>query len=377
MQIIQKFSGALVGVLLLAGCTADRGPVPADPLATRETVNLYQNLLALQKEGLMFGHQDDLVYGVGWVYEVGRSDVKEVCGDYPAVYGWELGHLELGEPYSLDSVHFDTIRSKIQEVYRRGGVNTVSWHLRNPLTGGSAWDVSSAEAVKSVLPGGGKHDLYLGYLDKLAGFLLSLKSGDGTFIPVIFRPYHEHTGSWFWWGQKLCNTDEFIALWRFTFDYLCNEKNIHNLLFAYSSGGDIENTEQYLERYPGNDYVDLMGFDYYQMPDAGNSSFTENVSRVLEIVTEAASGQGKLAALTEAGYEGIPDSAWWTTALWPAIKDHRISYALVWRNAHNRPGHFYAPHPDHVSAADFISFRNLPETLFQKDITALDIYNRE
>lgn len=131
-------------------------------------------------------------------------------------------------------------------------------------------------------------------------------------IPVIFRPWHEHTGSWFWWGQKLCNTDEFIALWRFTFDYLCNEKNIHNLLFAYSSGGDIENTEQYLERYPGNDYVDLMGFDYYQMPDAGNSSFTENVSRVLEIVTEAASGQGKLAALTEAGYEGIPDSAWWT-----------------------------------------------------------------
>jgi mannan endo-1,4-beta-mannosidase len=84
-----------------------QGQQPTDKKATAETVKLYQNLFKLQQKGIMFGHQDDLAYGHSWVYEEGRSDVKDVCSDYPGIYGWELGHLELGVPYSLDSVHFD------------------------------------------------------------------------------------------------------------------------------------------------------------------------------------------------------------------------------------------------------------------------------
>jgi len=166
-----------------------------DPKATKETVKLYQNLMKLQQKGIMFGHQDDLAYGHGWVYEEGRSDVKDACGDYPAVYGWELGHLELGDAYSLDSVHFDKIQAWIKTVNKRGGVNTISWHLRNPLTGGTSWDVSSKEVVKSILPGGEKHELFKGYLDQLANFMLNLKTEDGKYIPILFRPFHEHTGS--------------------------------------------------------------------------------------------------------------------------------------------------------------------------------------
>jgi mannan endo-1,4-beta-mannosidase len=146
------------------------------------------------------------------------------------------------------------------------------------------------------------------------------------------------------------------------------------VLFAYSSSGDITDKQQYLERYPGDDYIDLMGFDYYQMRDAGNSSFISEVSRVLGIVTGVAEEHGKIAALTEAGYESIPDSTWWTSTLWPAVKDHKISYLLVWRNANNIPGHFYAPYPGQLSADDFIDFYNLPGTLFQDDLTKLEIY---
>src|SRR4051812_44133297 len=61
--------------------------LPADKMATRETVNLYRNLKRVLNKGIMFGHQDDLAYGVGWKYIPGKSDVKEVTGDYPAVYG--------------------------------------------------------------------------------------------------------------------------------------------------------------------------------------------------------------------------------------------------------------------------------------------------
>lgn len=112
-------------------------------------------------------------------------------------------------------------------------MNTISWHLRNPFTGGTAWDTSSKEVVKSILPGGEKHELFKQYLDKLAGFLNKLKTDDGTLIPVIIRPYHEHTGSWFWWGKNLCTVEKYVALWRFTVDYLQNEKNIHHVLYAY------------------------------------------------------------------------------------------------------------------------------------------------
>lgn len=368
-----------MAILFVTSCNTGDGmrTGPADRSATPETVAMLAGLHRAASEGIMFGHQDDLSYGIGWVYPGGESDVKRVTGDYPAVYGMDLGDTEHRSEVNLDSVPFADMKSFVQQVWSRGGVITFSWHVDNPLTGSNSWDVSSDKVVASVLPGGEKHDEFRGWLDNLAEFLASLKDDQGVAIPVIFRPWHEHTGSWFWWGQNLCTTEEFIVLWRYTFDYLCGEKNIHNLLFAYSSGGDINSMEQYLERYPGDEYVDIIGFDYYQMADAANSSFRDNVSRVLGIVTEAAVAHGKLAALTEAGYEGIPDSTWWTTTFWPAIENHRISYALVWRNAHNKPGHFYAPYPGQESEQDFITFHSFEQTLFQSEVTALSVYKQE
>ena len=363
-------------VMLLAACTSqkEKRPVTADPAATAETVNMLAGLRAATEKGIMFGHQDDLSYGIGWIYPDGVSDVRRVTGDWPAVYGMDLGDIEHRAPVNLDSVPFDHMKVFAGEIWARGGVITFSWHVDNPLTDGNSWDVTSDRVVASVLPGGESHEKFKGWLDNLAEFLGSLRDENDVAIPVIFRPWHEHTGSWFWWGQNLCTDDEFVSLWRFTFDYLCVEKNIHNLLFAYSSAGDISNMDQYLARYPGDGYVDLMGFDYYQMPEAGNQSFVREVDRVMGIVTAAAAERGKLAALTEAGYEGIPDPTWWTGTLWPAVKNHKISYLLVWRNAHNKPGHFYAPWPGHLSEKDFIDFHNMPETLFQNDVTALGLY---
>jgi hypothetical protein len=85
--------------------------LPSDKNATKETIHLYNNLKKLAAKGFMFGHQDDLAYGVGWKYDAsassaGRSDIKDVTGDYPAVYGWELGHLEMDNPVNLDSVPY-------------------------------------------------------------------------------------------------------------------------------------------------------------------------------------------------------------------------------------------------------------------------------
>ena len=343
---------------------------PTDPKATKETVKLYQNLMKLQQKGVMFGHQDDLAYGHGGVYEEGRSDVKDACGDYPAVYGWELGHLELGDAYSLDSVHFEKIQNWIKTVYKRGGVNTISWHLRNPLTGGSSWDVSSKEVVKSILPGGKKHELFKAYLDKLADFMLALKTDEGIYIPVLFRPFHEHTGSWFWWGKDLCSVDDYKALWRFTVSYLQNEKNIHHLIYTYSTDR-FKTSGEYLERYPGDDINDILGFDLY---DRG-SDYPEVLQNCLATVTKLAEEKGKIATVSESGGPIAKNTEWWSMIL-KTIRPYRFSYFLVWRNPWQPASHgAFAPYKNSSDSNDFVKFYNDPKTLFQREVSKEKLYN--
>ncbi len=360
---------AFLFCLILFSATSFSKVVPTDPKATKETVKLYQNLMKLQQKGLMFGHQDALPYGNGWVYEEGRSDVKDVCGDYPAVYGWELGHLELGEPYSLDSVHFDKIQSLIKVAYQRGGVNTISWHLRNPLTGGTAWDVSSKETVKSILPGGEKHALFVGYLDKLASFLLSLKTDDGTFIPILFRPYHEHTGSWFWWGKNLCTVNDYKALWRFTVTYLRDTKNIHHLLYSYSTDR-FSSESDYLERYPGDEFIDVLAFDLY---DRG-AEFPALLKSCAATVSKLAAEKQKIGTVSETGGPIAKQTEWWTKTLLESLRPYNLSYVLIWRNPSRQPEAAFAPFKGHPSSEDFVKFHDDAHTLFQKNITPLELY---
>ena len=150
-----------------AACS-DTTPLPADPQATPETQALYRNLFRIADEGVMFGHQDDALYGHDWKYEEGRSDVRECCGDYPAVFGWELGGLETGADRSIDDVPFAEITRLLCAAYGRGAVNTVSWHPQNPESGASAWDGKTSTAVSSILPGGANHAQFRLWLDRLA-----------------------------------------------------------------------------------------------------------------------------------------------------------------------------------------------------------------
>lgn len=164
---------------------------------------------AVESGKIMYGHQDDLMYGHSWrlgsdASSYIRSDVKDVCGMYPAVYGLDLGGIELGDERNLDHNLFEQMRASAIAHYERGGVVTFSWHPRNPLTGGDSWDVSSKEVVASVLEGGSVHELFMEWLSRAADYLESFRTSDGQAVPIIFRPWHEHTGSWFWWGRDLC-----------------------------------------------------------------------------------------------------------------------------------------------------------------------------
>lgn len=351
--------------------------LPADKKATLQTINLYNNLRNTLSKGFMMGHQDDLAYGVNWKNEDSRSDIKDVTGDYPAVYGWELGRIETDALMNLDNVPFAKMKQYIEEGYQRGGVITISWHLNNPLTGKTAWDPAPG-TVASILPHGQKNSVYNSWLDKIASFMLSLKGKNGEYIPVIFRPFHELNGSWFWWGGKNCTAQELIQLYQYTETYLRDTKNVHNLLYAYNTDR-FTSAEAYTERYPGDDFVDIIGFDIYQKGDiVSNEKFAIELNKSLTTLETIAKKKNKIPALTEFGYNELPDADWWTTVLYDILAGHQLSYALAWRNAGKKSEtetEYYVPFSGQTSAPDFKNFYSLPKSLFEKEIDKQKMYD--
>lgn len=349
----------------------------SDKNATPETENLYQNLILLQEKGFLFGHQDDLAYGVKWRYEEGRSDIKDVTGDYPALYGWDLGGIEHQKSNNIDGVPFKKMKNWIKEIYDRGGVSTISWHMDNPLTMKNSWDTTPG-SLRSILPNGEKHQLYLSWLDQAAQFLGNIKGSDGKKIPILYRPFHELTGNWFWWCKNNATPEEFKEIWRFTIHYLRETKKINNLIIVYNTA-DFKSKEEFLEYYPGDDVVDVLSFDKYQYTNpVTDSSFITEVQNQLKIMNDVAVEHQKPMAIAETGYEQIPYENWWTKTLTQAIGNYKISFVLLWRNhgwqEQEKKMHYYAPYKGQLSEKDFIEFYNSPKTFFQKDITQENIY---
>lgn len=353
----------------------------SDKAATKETIHLYQKLKRSAQKGFLFGHQDDLAYGIHWKYEKDSSDVKSITGDYPALFGWDLSGLESGHDRDIDGNPFSLVKRCVEWAYNHGGVITFSWHSPSPLgQGKTAWDTTHG-TLESILPGGINHNLYQSWLDKVAAFLSSLKGRHGQSIPILYRPFHEFTGNWFWWCQNTCSADDFKKLWRYQIHYLRGVKHLHNLLIVYNPSDNFKDKKGFLERYPGDDVVDVLSLDTYQSTDAATSdAFEKKLDHCLTVIEKIAHEKDKPFAIAETGYERIPYATWWTDKLMKGINQHKIAYVLVWRNAgeigtpehpHN---HYYVPFQGDVSADDFIRFYNQKNTFFLKDAAKEKLY---
>lgn len=349
---------------------------------TKDNSTIFALKQAVLDGKYMYGHQDDLMYGHYWNanedndFVLERSDVLSTAGAYPMVLGLDLGGIELdadsvyGANTNLDGNNFDIMLEAARKHHARGGIVTMSWHLRNPLTGGDAWDVSDKTVVKSILPGGECHDKFMSWLDKLGDYLEKIKE-----IPVIFRPWHEHTGSWFWWGADLCSAEEYNALWVMTYDYLMKDRGLDNLVWAISPNGTQQDFGKWMERYPGDDYVDIIGLDQYEPShpttdiETANAAFIEYMRSLLGTMTKIAAEHNKILAVTETGFESLQYEKWWTEVLMPALEGFPVSYVLTWRNTSEigrRDVHYYAPFPGSRSEADFKAFAENEKTIFLK-----------
>lgn len=334
-----------------------------DPKATDKTKALFANLWLIQQHGVMFGHHDYPSYGVGWRGDKDRSDVKDICGDHPAVYSLDMHRIN------------DAKIELIKESYKAGGVAMLVWHQDNPLTegpgqqypAGTAWD--NTKVVDQILIEGSEMNLkYKTRLDKVAQALHKMVDENGEPIPVIFRPLHEHTQAWNWWGSKATSEEEFIAFWRFIIKYLRDEKDCHNVLYAISPQMDEVYPDakgRILFRWPGDEWVDLIGIDCYH--GRNTAAFKSNV----EALSEVAVIKNKPVGITETGLENRHNADYWTSSCLPFLRNQRVCMVVAWRN--EKTSHAFGPYPSDASAEDFGIFYEDDLTIFRSDLPDLYI----
>lgn len=369
-QILSReLSNSETGAPLEKGVSAEVSG-PSDSQATMATRALQMNLKQVaQERKVLFGQQNTDVFGLGSSGQPDRCDIKTAVGCYPAVYGYDL--LMLFHSKQVPDAEA-RLRQRIRAAYERGGVITISWHMWNPLTGKNFHDPTPA--VHTILPGGKHHQSFLSQLEQVAAFFASLKGPRGEAIPILFRPFHEHTGSWFWWGQDQCSRDEFVQLWQLTVRRLREHHGLHQLLYVYSpsfnasvrTGGDA--VSHMMARYPGDAYVDVIGMDSYH---ADAKQMEDAVERGLSIVVQEAERRGKIPAYTEGGVRNGLSGAWnhtYYTDLANSIKSNemawRIAYLMVWQNRDRQSAYWVPCQNGDPNLMDFQLFHRDPLTVF-------------
>ena len=339
----------------------------ADAQATAETKALYANLWAIREKGWMFGHHDDLMYGRKWQYDEGGSDTKAVCGDYPGVYSLDFSTFMDDRVDDEDEAEVNALRLKLmKQAYDRGMVITACLHLNNPLTGGDSWDNSSNQVAAEILKDGSPtQKKFNGWLDRLASMAKNLKGSDGKTIPVIIRPFHEHTQTWSWWGKSATTEQEFVGLWKYFVDYL-RKAGVHNFIYAISPQMDSKKeAADFLFRWPGDNYVDFIGMDCYQ--GIKNDIFLGNLKLLSQLSTE----KKKPCGVTETGVEGFKVADYWITNIAAPMAGRKMSLLVTWRNKYDpmeTGTHYFSVFPGHVSEDSFKKMYSRADTFFCGDL---------
>jgi mannan endo-1,4-beta-mannosidase len=395
-SIIKYFSIAVTALSLSCSSGDDSTPVPTptptptptpvtdvlttqnakdyvvDKNATTETIALFYNLKKLAKTKIAIGQQD--AFG-GFYNDVkGDSDIKKTTGNDPAVFGSDFMFItDKNNNGKSDNWFYQqevsTIK-QVKEAYAKGIVNIFCWHLREPNKEDSfyASDMTTEQknsAFRSILPGGVNHDWYKLKLDKVASVISNLKGANGELIPIIFRPFHEFDGSWFWWGANFCSAAEYKQAFQFTVDYLKNTKGVHNVLYAFSPDNSYSTETGYLSRYPGDSYADLLGMDNYGDFNNQGQTGADKANAKLKMISDLAKTKVKIAALTETGYQvtstKTPIAGWFSNYLYSALTTNNIeiSFAMFWGNG---GANYYVPTPSNSNVQDFKDFVGKPKS---------------
>lgn len=365
-----------------------------DPEASQKTAAAYAFLKGLAAtDQVVYGHQNEMNRKVAKNLP-GASDTYDIVKDFSGIVGVDALALTGDELELTDAERAagETYSAKLARLVlpaaKRGAIVTMSMHMPNfalvakkPKVGGRydyagySPNVTGGDVVKRILPGGDLNRVYTAYLDLVADFLGRMQQAD---VPVIFRPFHENNGSWFWWGAPYSSASEFKNLFRYTVSYMRDTKGLHNLLYAYSPNGPFKDMPEYASRYPGDAFVDIAGFDLYHRDPAKADSWMDSFDDSMKVVERFADLHQKLAAVTETGVlvgnqgNGLAKSGnkrlnWINEAL-AHIAPHKMAYFMTWSNFNEvnfAQPYLVTPKRGHEMVNAFIDFYDSPQTVFE------------
>ncbi|MEK0211482.1 glycosyl hydrolase [Bifidobacterium mongoliense] len=372
--IVSMAALACLSVVPVTAEGAEAAPVAiADSHASAATTALFQKLRD-GNDTIKFGQQHATDYHV--TPTPGEtSDVHDVTGKYPAVFGFDAlsitGDELPGRKDASEESNVAAVAGAMKDADAKGAVVTMTAHWNNFLPDGGNYG-DTRRVVDRLMPGRDLNSKFTHALDRIAQVAQQSVRSDGTQIPIIFRPLHENNGTFFWWGATHASASEYIELFRYIVNYLRDVKGVHNLLYAYSPGGSFGgDSTQYLSTYPGDQWVDLLGYDYYYSsnnPDT--ATWISSAVTDLAMVSKLAASKGKLSAFTEFGLNsnakinssGNSVAPTFFTDLYDAIAKNedarKIAYMLTWSDFGGEGSNFqaYVPWKGTPMAEDFQRF---------------------
>jgi hypothetical protein len=206
-----------------------------------------------------------------------------------------------------------------------GGLIGLSWHADNPFTGGHSDDRSGVDLTELADPDHPATPGAIAWAAMLDGIAVELQHLADAGAVVLFRPFHESNGNWFWWGQR--NPADFEAAWRGLFRYLTTTKGFHNLLWVYAANRSLGDAASDPTRFfPGVDVVDIVGLDIYDddlsdaPPDAAGYDAMVGLARPFAITEYGAANF----PIAHDGAQNLPNSK-----VLQLIKDHYPATVLA------------------------------------------------
>lgn len=253
MKKIIACISVLLCISLLVSCSnigADKSVMKLSNANADETAEkVYSYICETYKNGIISGQQESTWMG-STEYEM--DYIYDATGKLPAMRGLDFMNDD-----------FDGVVERAVDWWNRGGLVTICWHCGADFTGN--YDNCKNDEIENwdliLTDGTAENKAFVENMDHAGQALLKLQDAGVT---VLWRPFHEFDGKWFWWGKG--EAENFKKLWIMMYDHFTNDLGLNNLIWVL---GYSHNGEKFSEWYPGDEYCDIVGADSYEVAENG------------------------------------------------------------------------------------------------------------
>lgn len=302
---------------------------PVNQNATKEVVAVLNYLEAIKGKGILIGqHTQTMGQPELWYLE-------RMTGKLPALCGFELLSYSPNIQYlSCDQAALTEIyenRNTVQRAYEwaeRGGLLTFTWHWFSPIGGRDKSffaDNTDFDATQILLEDTPERAAFYRDMDVIAEILQGFREKN---IPILWRPFHEAEGNWFWWGRK--GMDVAKELYRLMFTYYTEVKHLDNLIWVWNNPRP--------EGYVGDSYCDIVSGDWY-LEEHAHTSYKEQyeiLARVTPHKPVAIGENGSLPSVKQIAEDRL-DWLWFMTWSGVFVLSDRFTAAEVWKEQFRHP----------------------------------------